>query len=289
MLSFFKPLSAVVAATAIAAGTPTPSGAAEYPRATWLWDTPLIGSEAADILDFATGNGLNTIYLQINRDVKDDDYKSFIQAAGELGIEVHALDGRASWGFVKSRPNIDASLDWLRDYQESAAAEEKFKGIHVDIEPYSLPGWSSGGSDFIPQWQSNVRYIASRADQLELPVHADIPFWLYNYKTPEGNETLSRWMMRQYDGVTIMAYRDSAQTIAGAADKELEEAADLGVPAMIGVETLATAEGASITFYGEGRSYLSGQLRQAERLLSGRNAFSGFAIHEYGAWRAMKE
>ncbi|MBB6733695.1 hypothetical protein [Cohnella zeiphila] len=264
------------------------TNSAAYSRSTWLWETPLIRSNASDVLAFAKNKGLNEIYLQINRDLKPADYQTFIKAAGEAGIKVDALDGRPSWGFAKSRPNIEAWLNWVNDYQENAAPDEKFAGIHVDIEPYATSAWSAGSPGFVEQWQNNVRYIEGRAREMKLPVHADLPFWLNGYRTPDGTETLSRWMMRHYDAVTILAYRDTAGAIAETADKELEEAADLGIPAMIGLETLPSKEAAWITFNGRSLSYLNEQIGQAETLLKDRNAFSGFAIHEFRAWQAMK-
>lgn len=257
-------------------------------KATWLWDTPLIRTSASDIVQFCKTNGINVIYLQINRDVRASDYASFIRLASASGIEVHALDGRTTWGFTANRPSIDRSFDWLAKYQNGAAADEKFAGIHVDIEPYALPYWDKTGSDFIAQWQDNVRYIVQRAKDLHLPIAADIPFWLSGYSTPDGKETLSRWMMRHYGAVTILAYRDTAEGISEMASAELTEAADLNIPATVGVETVHSPEGANITFYEEGRSRMNERLDQAVSLLAEHGTFAGIAIHDYKAWRAMK-
>ncbi len=268
---------------------PVPASAqTPFTKATWLWETPLIRTSSSDILTFCKENGVNVVYLQINRDVKPAEYAAFIRQAGERGIEVHALDGRASWGFEMNRPNIERSFDWLADYQKNAAEGEKFTGIHVDIEPYALPYWSKEGSTFIAQWQNNVRYIVDRAEELKLPIAADIPFWLCNYRTPDGSETLSRWMMRKYGAVTILAYRDSAQAIANMAAAQLSEAADLGIPAAIGVETINSPEGANITFYEEGRVKMSEQLAKASALMAKHGTFSGIAIHDYKSWKSMK-
>lgn len=258
-------------------------------KATWLWDTPLIRASAADIVQFCKSNQINVIYLQINRDVPTSDYASFIRLAGASGIEIHALDGRATWGFTANRPSIDRSFDWLARYQSKAAADERFTGVHVDIEPYALPYWSKTGSDYITQWQDNVRYIVQKSKDLQLPIAADIPFWLSGYKTPDGQETLSRWMMRHYGAVTILAYRDTAQGISDMASAELTEAADLNIPATVGVETLPSLEGGNITFFEEGRTLMNERLGQAASLLTEHGTFAGIAIHDYKAWRAMQD
>ncbi|CAM4049912.1 hypothetical protein COLU111180_20865 [Cohnella lubricantis] len=258
-------------------------------KATWLWDTPLIRASAADIVQFCKSNEINVIYLQINRDIQASDYASFIRLARGNGIEVHALDGRTTWGFTANRRSIDRSFDWLALYQSNVAADERFSGIHVDIEPYALPYWDKTGSDFVAQWQGNVRYIVQRAKDLRLPIAADIPFWLSGFMTPDGKETLSRWMMRHYGAVTILAYRDSAQGISNMAAAELTEAADLNIPATVGVETVHSLEGANITFFEEGRARMNEQLDEAASLLAEHGTFAGLAIHDYKAWRAMED
>lgn len=275
-------LIGIIGGNPVQANAQTPST-----KATWLWETPLIRTSASDILAFCKANGVNVLYLQINRDVRPSEYAAFIRQAGAAGIAVHALDGRATWGFRANRPAIDRSFDWLAAYQAQAAEDAKFAGIHVDIEPYALPYWDKTGSDFIAQWQDNVRYIVQRAKEMGLPIAADIPFWLSNYTTSDGSETLSRWMMRKYGAVTVLAYRDSAQAIAAMANAELTEAADLNIPATVGVETSDSGESEYITFYAKSVSRMNEQLSAAVPLLAKHGTFAGIAIHDYKAWRAM--
>lgn len=291
MRSFIGRISfLLVVAIAVGIGAHSLRARAASPsvKATWFWDTPQIQTDAEGILDFMVASGVNAVYLQINRDVKPDAYKRFIRAAGEKGIEVQALDGRASWGLESGRPGIDAFLNWVEAYQAKAAEEEKFSGIHVDIEPYASSFWNIEDAAHVAQWQQNVSHIVRRASDMGLKVEADLPFWLGNYSSADGTEPLGRWMIRQFDAVTILAYRNTAQAIVNAAIPGLTEAAGLGVPATIAVETKASSEGVNISFYTKGLAAMDEQLAQAGSLLAEYGSFKGLAVHDYRGWKALK-
>ncbi|NMO98141.1 hypothetical protein [Paenibacillus lemnae] len=258
-------------------------------KAVWLWDTPFIKENPASILAFAEQTGLDTIYLQMNRDVRPEYYKSFIKAAGKQNIEIHVLGGAPSWSLKSERHRLDAFLTWTKEYQDAAAPEERFTGIHVDVEPHGLAQWKTNQADLIRQWQDNTRYLAEGARALNLPITADIPFWIYQYQLPDGSMSMSRWMLTQMDGVAIMAYRDQADKIYSAAAVELKEADELGKKAWIAVETKSSNEGAFITFYEEDAPYMDEQLQLLNKKAALHSSFSGFAIHDYKAYKALVE
>ncbi|HAF99163.1 hypothetical protein [Paenibacillus lactis] len=268
---------------------PGPAKAQSHLKATWLWHTSMIQSSADDIIGFASRQGVNLIYLQMNQDVRPEHYRKFIRLAGENGIQVHVLGGASNWALESERHRIDTFLNWTAEYQADAAPEERFTGIHVDIEPHTLPQWKTDRDWLVEQWQSNVRYLVSRAHCLDLPVGADITFWLHTYSLPDQSMTISRWMIGQFDQIAIMAYRDTAANIYNLAAAELKEADALGKEALIAVETKSSNEGEFITFYEEGVSFMEEQLLKVDAMAGSHSSFSGVAIHEYRSWRALYE
>lgn len=251
---------------------------------TWLWDTTQIKTAPDSVLSFAETNDLNVIYLQINRDVQNSYYKSFIHKASLAGIEVEILDGRPSWGLASAREGLVSFINWIEAYQNEAEETEKFSGIHLDIEPHVLPEWKENRDEVVSQWQSNVTYLTGEAKRLGLTIGADLPFWLDNYTIPGKDMKISSWMIRQYDSVTIMAYRDKASAIYNAASGELSEASALGKKVSIAVETNKSSEGDFITFYEEGPEYMAEQLQLLEEMASIHSSYSGVSIHEYSSW-----
>ena len=258
-------------------------------RGTWLWDTPLIKTSSDEILDFSRQNGVNVIYLQMNKDVRPEFYKSFISKASSAGIEIHVLGGSPKWALASERYRLEDFISWTRDYQASALPEERFTGIHIDVEPHTLPDWNTNQAALITQWADSVQYLGEQARALNLPITADIPFWLYKHQLPDGSMSMSRWMMTNMDAVVIMAYRDSAANIYNLASVEMEEADELGKKSIIAVETKSSKEGAFITFYEEGTAYMEQQLSTADKLASRHNSYDGIAVHEYKAWKELQE
>ncbi|MBY0205347.1 MULTISPECIES: hypothetical protein [Paenibacillus] len=258
-------------------------------RGTWVWDTTQIRNNAQDILSFAKANNINTIYLQMNRDIKIPEYKNFIRLARAQNIAVDIMDGRSAWGLTESREQIASFMDWIEAYQAQALANEKFAGIHLDIEPHVHPQWKINQASVITQWQGNVNYIVDRAARMKMPVAADLPFWLDNYKIPGSTMAVSSWMIRKFDSITIMAYRDTAAAIYNVAKDELIDAASVGKKISIAVETKQSKEGDFITFYEEGDAYMEEQLKLVEKMASAHASFNGFSVHEYSSWKTLRK
>lgn len=261
--------------------------AQSYPKATWLWNPWLIVNSSADILNFAASQQVNLIYLQIDSDLDAEMYHHFIAAASAQGIAVQALDGAPSWALDSKRSQLQASLDWISSYQAGASADERFSGIHMDIEPYLLPEWKSSQKTVIAGWQQSVLNIAQTAKQLQIPASADIPFWLHTLNTADDSASLSSWMMQQYASITIMAYRDTASAILEVAEAQLAEGDRNHTPVYIGVETNASDEGNQITFHEEGAAYLDNQLALVSKLAGAHQSFAGIAVHDYTGWSAL--
>ena len=257
--------------------------------ATWLWDTTQIKTALNSVLSFAEENDINVIYLQINRDVPIKDYQSFIHNASLTGIKVEILDGRPSWGLTESRQGLVDFINWIEKYQNEAKETEKFSGIHLDIEPHVLPEWKENRDEVVKQWQSNVNFLTSEAKRLDMKIGADLPFWLDKYTIPGKDMKISSWMIRQYDSVTIMAYRDKASSIYDAAYSELVEASALGKKVSIAVETNKSNEGDFITFYEEGPAYMAEQLKLVDQKANIHSSYTGISIHDYSSWLKLTE
>lgn len=260
------------------------SGTVSKARTTWLWHTALIQTNSSELLDFAKSQGVGILYLQISTKVDLASYRSFIRLATEMGIEVHALNGAPDWALETNRPKLDAFMKWIRDYQQSAAPEEKLTGIHVDIEPYLLPIWKTDYAALVTQWQRNVDGLVGQASDLGLPLSAALPFWLDNYKVPDSEQTLSSWMISRFDSVTLMSYRDSAKAVYDTAKTEFAEGESMNKKIYTGVETKPSKEGNFITFYEEGIDVLNEQLVLLQQMGSSHASFGGIAVHDLVGW-----
>lgn len=273
--------------------SPGHAEASEIPqqvRATWLWNPWMFVSDEAGTLAFLESKQLNKVYVQIDRDVPKAAYGSFITKANALGISVYALDGAPSWVAPKGYVNQDRLMAWLADYQSQAAANARFSGVHLDVEPYLYSGWNTNRAATVKAYQSLVQRARTSTAKLALPLEADMPFWFdeIKYKNTYGSGLLAEWIIANTDGVTIMAYRDSAPMIIDIVKNEIAMAQRLGKNIVVGVETGTTDEGSIITFAEEGEAFMEQELAKVAAHYAGNPAYKGNAIHHVGSWMTLQ-
>ncbi|WP_078543357.1 hypothetical protein [Litchfieldia alkalitelluris] len=262
-------------------------------KSTWLWHTAEIATKSAELLHFASANGVNIIYLQVNKNVAIQHYKDFIKSAAEKGIKVYALDGAPNWVAPKGAIYQDQFFQWVTEYQEDALPIERFSGVHLDIEPYLYTGWNSNYKKTVLAYQNLISKAAAASSSLGLTFGVDMPFWFDErmYNNTFGKGTLSSWVISKVDTTTVMVYRDQATGANGIIDlvrNEMNDANKQGKKIEIAVETLQSSEGDFISFYEEGQFHMDSQLNLVETEFSGYSSFQGFGIHYLQSWMNLK-
>lgn len=259
-------------------------------RATWLWNPWMFVNDEAGTLAFLESKQLNKVYVQIDGDIPKAAYGSFIGKAKALGIDVYALDGAPSWVAPKGYANQDRLMAWLADYQSQSAANARFSGVHLDVEPYLYSGWNTKRAATVKAYQSLVQRARTSTAKLALPLEADMPFWFdeISYKNTYGSGLLAEWVIANTASVTIMAYRDSAPMIIDIVKNEIAMAQRLGKTIVVGVETGTTDEGSIITFAEEGEAFMEQELAKVAAHYAGNPAYKGNAIHHVGSWMTLQ-
>jgi hypothetical protein len=159
----------VLAATLAIAG---PAAAASHARgwfrkvqlppamATYEWhNAGDLSSAAADRrLRFLRAHGFRTIYLEIGAYLDADELdpgpgrerrldtvrrqiRRFVATASSLGLAVHGLGGGPTWTTEERRYLGQKLVTLVGDYNAGARANERLQGVHLDLEPYTQPGW----------------------------------------------------------------------------------------------------------------------------------------------------
>lgn len=273
--------------------TTTTLAATPSVEATWVWNTFHIVYEKDELLQFAKANGVNLIYLQILQDgeITPDQYRTFIREAAQNGIQVHALHGGSEWVLAENRYHITDLINWVKQYNLTAASNERFTGIHLDVEPYILPEWSTNQDAIVTAWVDTVKMFITQARRADstLQLGSDIPAWLEYVNIPKKGGKLSTFMISQYDHVTLMAYRDFAQGPNGVIEivqNEIAQANQLGKKVIVGVNTIVgDAEGDMVTFAEEGNAFMESQIALIHSALKGNASFAGHAVHDYTSWK----
>ncbi|MBD0384206.1 hypothetical protein [Paenibacillus sedimenti] len=262
-------------------------------KATWLWNTGSLLVNKVSTFQFLQQNEVNLLFLQVDPDVSANDYKSFIQEASARGMEVHALGGAPDWILPEQQMKLYKLINWVKTYNNSVTAAEQFRGIHLDVEPYVMKSWYADTDTMLGLWRDTVSGFVEEME-IETPgliAGADMPVWLEKFNVPDGlggRTTLSNWMIRKLDQVTLMAYRDHASDIISSIATEMEEAERNGKPAIVAVETLPSSD-ATISYFEKGKFQMMRDLSTVGESLGNRASFAGYAVHDYDGWIRLKE
>ena len=258
---------------------------------------------ASDAIAFLRREGFDTAYLYAdawrgrNLIVSDPAaYRALIAAMHRRGVKVHALLG--SWylgthAYVLPGRRADAlaMIDRVLAYNAAAAADERFDGISLDIEPHVLDAWDVRRDELLADFLDLSAALRDRvqASPRPVPLGAAIPFWLDGIQLEwrGRRDAVSAHAIGLYDYVAIMDYRnraDGGDGIVSHAETEMAQAGAAGHQVVIGLE-VAPNELAKITFDGRRPADLAREMAATTRAFAADPAFAGFAIHHYGAYR----
>lgn len=262
-------------------------------RATYIWEAGDAIHRTDEVLAFAKSKKINVLYLHVDIDYGYSAYRPFMKKASAAGIEVHAMGGNASYAFTENRSQITKLINYVKSYNRVADADERFFGIHYDIEPWVLPLWQSATDRVINEWTGNMNYFIGEVKKdSKLQTSVDLAAWLDRYTVKsDGGISISKWFIQKMDHVTIMDFRNYASGTGGIADMAKEELAfgsELNKPVVLAVETKVNTEGPYVSFYELGSAVLERELSKLPSLLSKYPSYTGIAVHAYEYWKALK-
>ncbi len=255
-------------------------------RAMWVWEAgPVLTDKAvrAELFDFCAEHGVNELFFQIlylvaeEEDAtkscelsKVDELRGFLREADGRGIRVHAMDGYPEYALRRLHDEVLAVVDAIVSYNETAAPEERFYGIHFDNEPYQILGFDGPARQAIlaQYLELNERIMAHLKEKgSDLVYGVDIPFWLDEKDmkgAPQGIVTYkgvtkdaAKHIIDIVDNVGIMDYRSFAGGVDGIiyhAMGEIDYADKVGKQTYIGVETFRYEPTPVVFIYGPAES-----------------------------------
>jgi hypothetical protein len=272
----------VLMAAALTLPAAAPAGSVGLPpappgtRAMWLWsDAP-----ADEVIAFAVRRGVSEVFVSVSPAVATDGslprLRRMRELAGAAGIRLSALGGDPSWATDHA-----AALRW----QRAVVATGLFAGLHVDVEPYALPGWTTA-------YQATAKGYLAVLDKLRtgspLPVEADVPFWYGQYRV--GGQNLANEVLKRVAAITVMSYRDTGvgpNSILDVSRDWLVRGSASGKRVRLGAETGALPDCGYCTFAEEGATRLGNELAEVDAATRSTYSFAGIAIHHYDSWRDL--
>lgn len=240
---------------------PTVRGTA---KATWVWNTDELLEDAArqdELFGFLSAEGFDRVFLQLTDsedtasrsgelDV-DPRFRPLIAKLNHYAIAAYALDGFKAYALPTYHDAVLKTIENVVRYNEDSSPEERFHGIHYDIEPYLLSGFHGPRrQEILRAYLTLIDRSARRAAEAGLAYGVDIPFW-YDTRSEYTNQPVtveyngerkpaSHHVIDLVDEVTLMDYRTRAFGPDGTirhAEGELAYAAATGKRVLIGLET----------------------------------------------------
>ncbi len=274
--------------------------------ALWVWNTDEIlqnRNRCHTLLDFCVKHSISELFCQVPYRFESgevmltwpEEFRWFNSAAKSQGIAVHALNGDPKFVFPENQNQVTQWVTEIGAFNAQSELEERFSAIHLDIEPYVLPGWQrpSSRDQLVRDYIALMRQISAMTKAISLPLGIDIPFWwdaverdgkpAFTYKTSNGAMPILEVLFPLVDNIAVMSYRERVLGNNGVVfhcqtEFELGERFGVDVFAAVELGQGTNVEGGT-TFGPYSREYFVGQLTTLRRVLSHTPGCAGIAIH----------
>jgi hypothetical protein len=267
------PATRTATKTMIKPVTKTVTKTASKARAMWLWSA----ADPAAVVPWATAQGVTEIFVSVPWQptaaqlARLKDLRARTRAAG---VRLSALGGDPAWAL-----DAASAVAW----RKRATATGLFDGIHLDVEPYLLPGWTTDQRRIVAGYLAMLDAVRAAGPE---PLDADVPFWLAT--VPAGTGNLADAVIARVHAITVMSYRDSAAGVLDVGADLLGRAQSAGRPVRLAAETQPLADCGYCTFATQSRTGLDAQLSMVDTGAAGYTSFKGVAVHDYDSWTRLR-
>ena len=260
------------------------------PLGVWWWGTRYLTDEEQfeRRLEFLKAHHVTEVYLTFDAKLDGAVYRNALRRLTEAGIRASALDGDASWVTEPGYRAFVSRLEALQAYQETAGEEERFAGLHLDVEPYAMPEFQEDPVPYLDHYAKLVDTAAEFAQRLGMSAEFDLPFWIDDrVKTTSGGEemTMAEYIVSKVDAVGIMSYRDTALRQYLDSMRVIDLAKKHGTRIMMGFETQPLDDTPHVTYFEEGPEIMAAEMSKLRSLLNDTLDIPfGLAIHHMDSW-----
>ncbi len=268
--------AALAPAPAAAATTKKPVAAKQAvkakSRAMWLWSS----ADPAAVVPWATAQGVDEIFVAVPWQPTTAQLarlKELRNRTRAAGIRLSALGGDPSWAL-----DAASAVAW----RKRATATGLFDGIHLDVEPYLLPGWRTDQRRIVAGYLAMLDAVRAAGPE---PLEADVPFWLATISA--GTTNLADAVIARVHAITVMSYRDSATGVMDVGADLLARGQSASRPVRLAAETQPLEDCGYCTFAGQTRAGLTAQLSTVDTAAARYTSFNGVAVHDYDSWTRL--
>jgi hypothetical protein len=112
-------------------------------RSVYIWSTRFNQMPNNQILAFLTTKNIHRVLMSAGKKTDKDKLADFLAAAREQGVIVESIIGSNRWLFPANHSRARAAID---------VAMERYRNIHLDIEPHALDGTAQEKLVYLDQY-----------------------------------------------------------------------------------------------------------------------------------------
>lgn len=239
--------------------------------AVWVWLDDREPRDAEVLARFAAARGVREAFVSVPWGGPDERVRETVAALRRTGLRVTALGGSAEWA---EQPQL------ARQWALRADAGGLFDGLHLDIEPWTLPDWPTAARALLAGLADAVRLVGETTGQ---PAEVDLAPHVADTH-PAGFVAVAA----EAAAVTLMSYRDSVKGVLDVSARARRLLAPLGQRYRLAVDTLPSGDPGS-SFAGCSRLVMEGVVAQIDEVLRGDRDFVGVAVHDLIGWWALPQ
>lgn len=202
------------------------------PAGTWIWDvTRWFGKEDKLIAELHRLE-IGEVFLQTQiANGEITGRAALVELIGKLsaaGIGVNTVEGDPQMASPSGRKVAVARTRLLAGLK--AETGDALSSFQYDIEPYTLPDFTSDPAFWWNGWATTIGDLAAAA---KAPVSVVVPFWLLDH--PAAEQALSR-ARGNISRIVVMSYRTEAGDVERIAETWLDWGGRHGVPIAFALE-----------------------------------------------------
>jgi hypothetical protein len=192
----------------------------------WVWKSPTVLAtprDAENLLDFCRSQGINEVYVSVSvqsEAAEEGQLVHLIALLHRSNIRVEALLSSTDADEPgKHRDKLLSKVQEILQFNQKHR-QDRFDGIHLDIEPQQRPeNKGPGNLRFLPGLTDAFRAVSAMAKPARLTVNADI-----QNKLLKSNLAERKMLLSAVPRVTLMMYELSSPGDGESAGQRTEKA-----------------------------------------------------------------
>ena len=138
-------------------------------RGAYLWSSEANSLPLSVLKNLLKAKGISTIFLSASEKLQPERATQIRESAHDVGTKVVAMSGNNNW--------LNTPLEQIR--LQTHQMTQNFDGLHLDIEPHTLPAYKSNPLPLLDSFSALVQVASQEArcaeKELSLSVHPKLP------------------------------------------------------------------------------------------------------------------